>query len=42
MADLNSTGGEYLLHHSKAQGKAEVEPNREADHLGRKTVASIQ
>jgi hypothetical protein len=30
--------GQYL----EVQGKVEIEPDREADHLGRETVASVE
>ena len=42
MPDRAPAGGEHLLHHAEAQGKAEIAPDREADHLGRETVAGIQ
>jgi hypothetical protein len=42
VTDLNSTGGEHLLDHPQAQWKAEIEPDREADYLGRGTVASVK
>jgi hypothetical protein len=42
VANLNPAGGQHLLHHSKAQGEAEVQPDREADHLGGEAVAGVQ
>lgn len=42
VADLDPTGGQPLLHHPQAQGEAEVESDREADHRGRKMVAGIE
>ena len=41
MTDNNAAGGQHLLDHSQAQREAEIEPDRMADDLGRKTVTGI-
>jgi hypothetical protein len=42
VADLDAAGGEHLLDHPKAQRKAEIEPDRQTDHLSGEAVAGIQ
>src|SRR3982751_226845 len=42
MAHVDAAGGQHLLHHAQAQGKAEVEPDRVADDLAWKAVAGIR
>jgi hypothetical protein len=42
VADLNSAGRQHLFNHAQAERKAEVQPDRVADHLGWETVASVE
>src|SRR4029077_15239974 len=42
VAHANAPLREHLLDHAKAQGKPEIEPNRVADHLRRKSMAAIE
>ena len=41
VADDDAAGGQHLLDHAQAEREAEVQPNRVADDLGRKAVASV-
>src|SRR3954471_2207522 len=41
VAHVDAAGGQHLFHHTKAQGKAKVEPDRVADDLGGKAIAGI-
>src|SRR4051794_7568094 len=41
MADRDAASRQHLLHHAKAQRKAEVEPDRVADDLGWKAIAGV-
>src|SRR4051812_29793459 len=41
MTHEDAAGGQHLLHHAQAQGKAEVEPHGLADDLAWKAVASV-
>src|SRR6201993_5408695 len=41
MADDDAARGQHLLDHAQAEGKAEIQPNRMADDLGRKPVAGV-
>ena len=42
VAHLNASDGEHLLNHPKAQREPEIKPDRIADNLGGKTVATIK
>jgi hypothetical protein len=42
VTDLNPAGRQHLLNHAEAQWKAEVHPDREADHLGIEAVAGVE
>src|SRR5687767_15135024 len=41
VADQDASGGQHLLHHPEAQGKAEVQPHGMIDDLSWETVAGI-
>ena len=41
MADKNAAGGQHFLDHTQAERKAEIQPDRVADHLGWKAVAGV-
>src|SRR3954465_14714519 len=41
VADDDAAGGQHLLDHAQAEREAEIQPNRVADDLGRKAVASV-
>src|SRR3954453_13545419 len=41
VADDDAACGQHLLDHAQAEREAEVQPNRVADDLGRKAVASV-
>jgi hypothetical protein len=41
VADDDAARGQHLLDHAQAEGKAEIQPNRMADDLGRKPVAGV-
>jgi hypothetical protein len=42
VTNFDAAGRQHLLDHAEAQGKEEIEPDCEADHLGKKTVASVE
>jgi len=41
VADDDAARSQHLLDHAQAEGKAEIQPNRMADDLGRKPVAGV-
>jgi nucleotide-binding universal stress UspA family protein len=42
VADDDSARGQKVFDHSRAERKAEMEPNRMGDHFGRKTIAAVE